>query len=269
MKLPVVWLALGAMAASAQETNRVDPRSFDAFKLVFERNIFNPNRQPIRQFVPREAPPPVDSFSLAGTMSYAKGMFAVFDGNKPDYHAVLEPGGRIAGYTVDEITHEFVKLSAGTNLVELRVGMHMQRSEDGKWSPTERSGETYGLNSHRRTSNRYERTDRTGRFGRNSFRSIAGAGFSSTAVSTAGGATAVEPAAGDAPDAGPPPDMNPNDPVARLMMRRLQEEGGNAGQNDANGPGDQPAGENNPDRNPGGTGPNETDNPRGASPQPR
>ena len=32
----------------------------------------------------------VDSFSFVGTMSYAKGTFAFFDGTSPDFRKVLE-----------------------------------------------------------------------------------------------------------------------------------------------------------------------------------
>ena len=88
----LVLLAAGNISVTAQPGDRAKPKDFDAFRIITDRNIFDPNRRPPR--VNREAPPPaVDSFTLTGTMSYQKGFFAVFDGTSSDYHKVLEPGG--------------------------------------------------------------------------------------------------------------------------------------------------------------------------------
>ena len=111
----------------------LNPNDFSAFKIITDRNIFDPNRRP-RIAAQQAEQPIVDSFSLAGTMSYEKGLFAVFDGTSSDYHRVLEPGGSIAGYLVGEIRQDAVKLSSGTNELDLTVGMQMRRNEDGRWS---------------------------------------------------------------------------------------------------------------------------------------
>jgi hypothetical protein len=236
-------------------------KDFDAFKIITDRNIFDPNRRPPR--VNREAPAPaVDSFSLTGTMSYEKGFFAVFDGTSSDYHKVLEPGGKIAAYTLTEVGHDSVKLSHGTNeIIELRVGMQMRRSPDGKWSAADQAeGVGYASNSRRNWDRGGgDRSERRG--GRNNFRGNNNQSNGGTASSEAAAPT-------------PPPEMtnlDPNDPVARLMLRRMQETGGapsNEGggptdiSNPANGPGDNPAGNVNVNQ-PGNNGDNQerTDNP--------
>src|SRR5690349_14566478 len=179
-----LWM-LAALTAAASfsapaQTNQSGPKSFDFFKLITERNIFDPSRQPPLIVQPRQRPVIVDTFALAGTMSYESGMFAVFDGNNNDYHKVLSNGGRIAGYTVSAIGHDSAKLTSGTNEVELKVGMQMRRSQDGKWSPSENSGENqYSFNSTSRrfgtrNNDRNDRGDRTrsnnGFQGRNGFR---------------------------------------------------------------------------------------------------
>ena len=59
---------------------------FTPFQIIGQRNIFDPNRVPhVRSGYSRSAPRIVDSFSFVGTMSYAKGTFAFFDGTSPDF----------------------------------------------------------------------------------------------------------------------------------------------------------------------------------------
>jgi hypothetical protein len=209
----------GFFSAAAQETNRIKPNDFSGFRIITDRNIFDPNRRP--RVASGPAPAIVDSFSLAGTMSYEKGRFAVFDGTSSDYHKVLEPGGSIAGYTVKEIRPDAVKLVSGTNQLELAVGMQMRRNAEGRWSvgePAESPGNSYASNSRRRDSGGRHVNSDSNRTGSPSD-ALAGA--------------PPEDQLGGAAEAGapnPPPEAgssDPNDPVARMIARRLQETGGN------------------------------------------
>lgn len=119
---------------------------FSAFKLVTDRNIFDPNRYPHsdrtprpRRTVSRSAP----AFGLVGTMEYHKGMFAFFDGNSSDYRLVLQQNGVIAGYTVTGITLTGVTLkSAGTNStsLDLKIGEQMRLDGDA-WEPAGAAGD--------------------------------------------------------------------------------------------------------------------------------
>ena len=252
--------AAGSFSALAQQTNTVNPKDFEAFKIIMDRNIFDVNRRPpVARGTPRPPPAIVDTFVLAGTMSYESGPFAVFDGSSSEYHKVLGPGGKIAGYTLAEITHDFVKLSSGTNELELKVGMQMRRSENGKWSIGERGENPYASNSDSRSRNsgRNDRNDRrpSSLATRNDSQSAAGQGGEN-----------------------PPRDastLDPNDVVARLMANRDRERGGNANRND-NEPtvenpdaaeGNQNTASNRPRENPNQrpNGPNETRNPRANS----
>jgi len=107
--------------------------AYEQFKIVTERNIFDPNRAPNRGFAPKPAPTITSSFTLVGTMSYEKGTFAFFDGTSPEYKKAVKPDDTIASYTVTRITPNSVELSSGTNQVELRVGMQMRRSDQDQW----------------------------------------------------------------------------------------------------------------------------------------
>jgi hypothetical protein len=250
-------LAAFSFSALAQQTNMVNPKDFEAFKIITDRNIFDVNRRPpVARGTPRPPPAIVDTFVLTGTMSYESGPFAVFDGSSSEYHKVLGSGGKIAGYTLGEITHDFVKLSSGTNELELKVGMQMRRSEDGKWSVGERGENSYASTSDSRSrdSGRNDRNDRRSSFfsTRNNFRSAPGQGRDNPPTDAAA--------------------LDPNDVIARLMANRNRETGGNANQNDnepavenpdaaegnqnteSNGPGENPnqrANDPNETRNPG------------------
>jgi hypothetical protein len=127
------WMAL-PQAYGAGTTD------FSAFKLVTDRNIFDPNRYPHtagyrpRRTVSRSAP----AFALVGTMNYQKGMFAFFDGNSPEYRLALQKDGVIAGYTVTDITLAGVTLKpSGTNSVSLdfKIGSQM-RLNGSDWELT-------------------------------------------------------------------------------------------------------------------------------------
>jgi hypothetical protein len=205
-------------------------RDFSLFKMISDRNIFDPNRRPHMTNAP-QTPRVVDSFALAGTLSYDQGQFAVFDGTSSDYHKVLGTDGKIAGYTIAQIGHDSVKLVSGTNEINLRVGMQMRRSPDGKWAASESSDTSYAFNSGSRSRN-VGRTDRRSDSNRSYHRT--GDQPANAATGQGGTEMALPPdAMAPAMDATAvmPPEMSnldPNDPVARMMLRRMQETGGAA-----------------------------------------
>jgi hypothetical protein len=161
LNLAALALVLISRLAAAEETNahtkaavasRVD---FDSFRLITERNIFNPNRSGRRDYTRREPDrrTRVESFALVGTMSYEKGRIAFFDGSSSDYRKVIGASDTIAGYTVASVTPEHVTLqSTNQPEVKLPVGMQMRRVEDGNWELSERSQTTASAGSAASTS---------------------------------------------------------------------------------------------------------------------
>jgi hypothetical protein len=113
------------------------PNTLDyaSFKVIVDRNIFDPNRFPSRgPVVVRQGPPrSFDSLTLVGTMTYEKGTFAFFDGTSSQYKKALKLTDAIAGYKVTRIAPNSVKLASGTNELELSVGAQLRREEDGPW----------------------------------------------------------------------------------------------------------------------------------------
>jgi hypothetical protein len=135
-------LVLAAGGAFAQSNNGIPgPTNYALFsRFITDRNIFDPARQPHyystttrnrpRTRVSASAP----AFTLVGTMSYEKGMFAFFSGNNADLKKVLPVSEKIANYTVTEISigHAVLQATNAPDKLELKVG-DVVRQENGKW----------------------------------------------------------------------------------------------------------------------------------------
>jgi hypothetical protein len=190
------WLVLAlallnGLFAGAQSNGVPGPTAYSSFsRFITERNIFDPSRYAHNAVRPYQSARTIHStptFTLVGTMSYEKGMFAFFDGNNPDLRKVLfqSDSNSIAGYTVAEITLDGVKLQTADKkqTVQIKIG-EMMRLEGKEWQPAGR-GE-----------------------------------LSTNTVESA--ASAVE---GSSPDAGAAPASagEPNDILKKLMQQREQE----------------------------------------------
>ena len=132
--LAVLALA-SSLPAAAQVTNATAAAAdYTAFRLIADRNIFDPNRYPHETRTSRRpsASHSVPTISFVGTMDYRRGRFAFFDGTDADYRRALSTNGVIAGYTVKEITLTSVKLVSTNKPVELKIGSQL-RQEAGAW----------------------------------------------------------------------------------------------------------------------------------------
>lgn len=214
------WLLVAAAPAAAQTTNGTD---FASFQIIGQRNIFDPNRVPHRRSA-SSAARVVDSFSFVGTMSYAKGTFAFFDGTSPDFRKVLERNGGIADFKVTAINPKSVTLVAGTNETVLPLGTQMRRDDDGHWVVSTESA-SYASTGIAVTPGAGHRS--SGRAGGGSFPT-------GTAITTDNGQPdgSNVPSPNGAADTGPdmnvpdaaPPPGGANDALTRLMRQRAQEE---------------------------------------------
>ena len=202
LKWTVLALALATGWSATAQRNRVSgptvpgPNDYNQFsQFITERNIFDPNRfahytsgsQPIIHPPPRNAP----TFTLVGTMSYEKGMFAFFDGNQSNLRKVLyqSESDNIAGFTLAEITLAGVKLQTADKkqTVQMKIG-EIMRQEGSNWQ-------------------------------------LAGSGQLFTGTSS--GESAAPAAENSSPDAGatsaPSPALEGNDILKKLMQQREQE----------------------------------------------
>jgi hypothetical protein len=108
---------------------------YQSFKIITDRNIFDPNRSSGSTRARTEAPKParVESFALVGTMSYQNGTYAFFDGTSSSYRKAIKTGDTIAGYKVADISADRVKLEANGQQIELNVGVQMRKQDEGEW----------------------------------------------------------------------------------------------------------------------------------------
>ena len=138
MLIAMAVIAVCSQSGFAQSTNTPSKLTYDSFRTVSDRNIFNPNRyaRSSGRTTQRTSSTPasrVESFSLVGIMAYEKGVFAFFDGTKSDYKHALQAEGVIGDYKVVSVSDNLVKIANGTNTHELKVGMQMRREDEGDW----------------------------------------------------------------------------------------------------------------------------------------
>ena len=134
-KMTVPWMVSLVLAAGlfarAQSTNDSSTTDYSDFQVIVQRNIFDPSRFPrgSSYHPPRERGAP--TFSLSGTMSYRRGMYAFFSGTSEEYQKALQQGGTIAGYTVTRIDFDGVQLQNAGKQVHMTVGSAMRQEGDG------------------------------------------------------------------------------------------------------------------------------------------
>lgn len=122
-------------AKTAERAKVVGPAAatFEAYRLIGDRNIFNPNR--IGRSRASEAPAPRnDVISFVGTMQYEKGLFAFFDSPDAAYRKALNEGGALGKFIVKGITADSVELEREAKPLTLKMGQQLRRPEGGEWS---------------------------------------------------------------------------------------------------------------------------------------
>ncbi len=118
----------------AQDEQTDSAITFESFRILIERNIFDPDRRKRMSVVelPVEAPP-TERIVLIGTMIDGGEAYAFFDGTKSEYEAAVRLREAIAGYRVTEIDTDHVKLDNGGRQISLPVGMGLVREGEGNW----------------------------------------------------------------------------------------------------------------------------------------
>lgn len=142
----LVW-GLAAAPAHAQKKEKSQPaptapaatapaatptgKGFDAFQMVKLKNIFDPNRKPMRVDSPAEARPSKDRnrpsyFTLTGTMVAEGRSLAFFSGSRSEFSKVLPVGEMVGGYKVVSITSTQTELEHDGKSIVMAVGMSQQ-----------------------------------------------------------------------------------------------------------------------------------------------
>ncbi len=148
-RLPLLatMIAAGAVAGWAQEEPQEEPRNaadgvenkidLEAFSVIWERNVFNPNRQPARPEMPimssEEPPPPTDGLRLVGVLLVGEERVAFFEGTRSEFNAHRRVGEELGGFVVDKVRIDGVDLRMGDARLELAVGHAAIAQDDGQW----------------------------------------------------------------------------------------------------------------------------------------
>ena len=112
--------------------------SFDSFRLIGDRNIFDPNRRSRARSASNEpAVPTGDIIAFVGTMDYDQGIFAFFDSSDARYRKVLPEGGKLAEFVVKHVEARRVDLTRDGKVTTLDITQQLHRPpEGGDWTVT-------------------------------------------------------------------------------------------------------------------------------------
>jgi hypothetical protein len=123
-----------ATPAPARTDSSVAPAaSFDTFRLVSDRNIFNPNRTGRRDRNNEEQPPRVDVISVVGTMESDRGLRAFFDGSEASFRRAVRVGESVDKFKVIKISPNVVDLERDGKSLSVAVGQQLRRPEGADW----------------------------------------------------------------------------------------------------------------------------------------
>lgn len=128
------------VTAPQPTTTSAEGPGFEDFKIITQRNIFDPNRSAPgapRRTVETPRPKRIEFLNLVGAMSYEKGQFAFFDGSNSEHRKSVKPGDSIAGYKIAEVSQNQVTLQRGDTKVQLPVGGQLKREDEGEWRVNE------------------------------------------------------------------------------------------------------------------------------------
>jgi hypothetical protein len=123
--------ATGAPAAAGTSA---PAGSLEAFALVTERNIFNPNRTARTRAAPEEKPVRTEEVALVGVVGFGTSTSAVFHSTDPRLKGEAAAGGRLGDFTVVAVSPSSVELRAGERSYSLAVAQRLTRAEGGEWT---------------------------------------------------------------------------------------------------------------------------------------
>ena len=130
-----VRTAAPAAPAPARKDSFVAPAvPFEAFRLVTDRNIFNPNRTGRRDRSAEEQAPRVDVIALVGTMESDRGLRAFFDGSDTAFRKAVHVGDSVEKFKVTQIAPNAVDLDRDGKSLSVHVGQQLRRPEGADWN---------------------------------------------------------------------------------------------------------------------------------------
>ena len=137
-KAPAANAAATPVSASAKPAPTAAKGSFDSFRLIGDRNIFDPNRRSrTARSASNEPPAPTgDTIAFVGTMDYDQGIYAFFDSADSRYRQVLPAGGKLAEFVVKHVGARSVDLTRDGQVTTLQITQQLHRPDGGEWTVT-------------------------------------------------------------------------------------------------------------------------------------
>jgi Tfp pilus assembly protein PilP len=127
-------VAAAPVAARPRTESSITPSAgLDTFRLITDRNIFNPNRTGRRERS-EEPPPRLDTITLVGTMDSDKGLQAFVDGSDATYRKALHVGESVDKFKVTQITASSVDLERDGKTMSVHVGQQLRRLQGADWN---------------------------------------------------------------------------------------------------------------------------------------
>src|ERR1043165_157884 len=107
--LALISLLAGA-AAATEKTSGLPETDFKFFKIVSERNIFNPKRTKYVPPAPKPKPVVIETFALVGALGDERGRMAFFDSGNPEFCKAFKAGESIGGLKILQIDFNRARL---------------------------------------------------------------------------------------------------------------------------------------------------------------
>ena len=132
-------LAASAPTSSSSSSRRSAPAApapgdFENFRIIAERNIFNPNRiGRVREGGEAPTAPREEMFTLVGTLETEKGIVAIFDSPDSALRKAVREGQSLGGFNVKTISAGKVELTGEKQSFALNLAQRLRRVEEGEW----------------------------------------------------------------------------------------------------------------------------------------
>ena len=133
-------LAASAPAPSSSSSRRSStppapaPGDYENFRIIAERNIFNPNRiGRVREGGDGPAAPREDVLTLVGTLESDKGIVAIFDSPDSALRKAVRDGQSLGGFKIKSVDTNSVQLEGEKQSFSLNVNQRLRRIEQGEW----------------------------------------------------------------------------------------------------------------------------------------
>lgn len=132
ISLFLLWLVMSNFGIGQTS----DKQSFEEFRIIRERNIFDPLRREPQKEVrtpPRDETTPPEQIRLLGVFLNGREAAIFFEGSQSSYNGEWKRGDIIAGFRIGEVQTNGVVLENKGQKIDLSVGSGMTKNDMDEW----------------------------------------------------------------------------------------------------------------------------------------